>query len=86
MDPLAPFLKLRTGRQARLYAGLCHPQMSSKILTSRICVLNQVAIKKMKKKFYSWEECVQLREVKVRTPSTSLCGGQASEFPKKNLE
>ena len=24
-----------------------------------------VAIKKMKKKFYSWEECMQLREVKV---------------------
>lgn len=25
----------------------------------------QVAIKKMKKKYYSWEECVNLREVKV---------------------
>jgi len=25
-----------------------------------------VAIKKMKKKFYTWEECMQLREVKVR--------------------
>jgi hypothetical protein len=25
----------------------------------------QVAIKKMKKKFYTWEECMQLREVKV---------------------
>ena len=24
-----------------------------------------VAIKKMKKKFYNWEECMQLREVKV---------------------
>lgn len=26
----------------------------------------QVAIKKMKKKFYTWEECMQLREVQVR--------------------
>ncbi len=25
-----------------------------------------VAIKKMKKKFFTWEECMQLREVKVR--------------------
>jgi hypothetical protein len=25
----------------------------------------QVAIKKMKRKFYSWEECMNLREVKV---------------------
>lgn len=25
----------------------------------------QMAIKKMKKKFYSWEECMQLREIKV---------------------
>jgi protein kinase len=24
-----------------------------------------VAIKKMKKKYYSWEECINLREVKV---------------------
>lgn len=26
----------------------------------------QVAVKRMKKKFYSWEECMQLREVNVR--------------------
>jgi protein kinase len=26
---------------------------------------NQTAIKKMKKKFYSFEECMQLREIKV---------------------
>lgn len=25
-----------------------------------------VAIKKMKKKYYSWEECINLREVKVK--------------------
>lgn len=30
-----------------------------------IIVKLQVAIKKMKKKYYSWEECVNLREVKV---------------------
>lgn len=28
----------------------------------------QVAIKKMKKKYYTWEECVNLREVKVMYP------------------
>lgn len=33
--------------------------------------LIQVAIKKMKKKYYSWEECISLREVKVKTLS---CG------------
>ena len=27
--------------------------------------ISQVAIKKMKKKFFTWEECMQLREVKV---------------------
>jgi len=26
-----------------------------------------VAIKKMKRKFYSWDECMNLREVKVRS-------------------
>jgi hypothetical protein len=26
----------------------------------------QVAIKRMKRKYYSWDECMQLREVKVR--------------------
>ena len=31
----------------------------------------QVAVKKMKKKFYTWEECMQLREVKVRAPTAS---------------
>lgn len=36
----------------------------------------QVAIKKMKKKFKTWEECMQLREVKVRTGGVSV--GQAS--------
>ena len=24
-----------------------------------------VAVKKMKKKFYSWDECMQLREIKI---------------------
>ena len=36
-----------------------------------------VAIKKMKKKFYSWEECMKLREVqslkKVRRRENRLC-------------
>lgn len=26
----------------------------------------RVAIKKMKKKYYSWDECINLREIKVR--------------------
>ena len=29
----------------------------------------QVAIKKMKKKYYSWEECMSLREIKVGSES-----------------
>jgi male germ cell-associated kinase len=31
--------------------------------TSKACLCLQVAIKKMKRKFYSWEECMNLREV-----------------------
>lgn len=30
-----------------------------------LSVGHQVAVKRMKKKFYSWEECMQLREVNV---------------------
>ena len=33
----------------------------------------QVAIKRMKRKFYSWQECMELREIKV-----SLCQGAGS--------
>lgn len=33
------------------------------VLTKKFVL--QVAIKKMKKKYYSWEECINLREVKV---------------------
>jgi male germ cell-associated kinase len=35
----------------------------------------QVAIKHMKKKFFSWEECMQLREVKVRAGAGRGAGG-----------
>lgn len=31
----------------------------------------QVAIKKMKKKYYSWEECMSLREIKSLQKNTS---------------
>lgn len=34
----------------------------------------QVAIKKMKKKYYSWEECINLREVKVTQLAYLLTG------------
>lgn len=30
-----------------------------------ILIVLQTAIKKMKKKFFKWEDCIQLREVKV---------------------
>jgi protein kinase len=33
---------------------------------------NQVAIKKMKKKYYSWGECIALREVKVMISSLNV--------------
>jgi hypothetical protein len=35
------------------------------VVISRVRFRLQVAIKKMKKKFYTWEECMQLREVQV---------------------
>jgi serine/threonine protein kinase len=31
-----------------------------------------VAIKRMKRKFYSWEECMALREVKARASRVSI--------------
>jgi serine/threonine protein kinase len=37
-----------------------------------------VAIKRMKKKYYSWEECMSLREIKVllkKKESLSICIG-----------
>ena len=36
---------------------------TTKVITDHRAV--QVAVKKMKKKFDSWEECMQLREVNV---------------------
>jgi len=38
------------------------------------CIIFQVAVKKMKKKYYSWQECINLREVKVcqRFESTGI--------------
>ena len=36
----------------------------SVVLAINIASKEQVAIKKMKKKFYSWEECMALREIK----------------------
>jgi serine/threonine protein kinase len=36
----------------------------SVVLAINISTKEQVAIKKMKKKFYSWEECMALREIK----------------------
>lgn len=38
---------------------------------STLC--RQTAIKKMKKKFYSWDECIQLREVKVQQQRPTVC-------------
>ena len=35
---------------------------------------SQVAIKKMKKKFYTWDECMQLREVQVSLDNSSGAG------------
>lgn len=38
----------------------------SVILAKKIDTGEKVAVKRMKKKYYSWEECMNLREVKVR--------------------
>ena len=46
--------------------GPCYPPAGSSLSLSLSSPSpSQVAIKKMKKKYYSWDECVQLREVKV---------------------
>jgi serine/threonine protein kinase len=36
----------------------------SVVLATNLQSREEVAIKKMKKKFYSWEECMALREIK----------------------
>ena len=38
----------------------------SVILAKKVDTGEKVAVKRMKKKYYSWEECMNLREVKVR--------------------
>lgn len=43
----------------------CTSQSLYKYHCYHVIILFQTAIKKMKKKFYSWEECMQLREIKV---------------------
>jgi serine/threonine protein kinase len=37
----------------------------SVLLAKNVTTGEMVAIKKMKKKFYSWEECLRLREIRV---------------------
>jgi serine/threonine protein kinase len=38
------------------------------ILAKKLDSGEKVAVKRMKKKYYSWEECMNLREVKVKWP------------------
>jgi male germ cell-associated kinase len=45
-----------------------------------------VAIKKMKRKFYSWEECMQLREVKSLRKLNHPCIVKLKEVIRENDE
>ena len=42
----------------------------SVFLAKKVDSNEKVAIKRMKKKYYSWEECLNLREVKVSENNT----------------
>ncbi len=46
----------------------------------------QVAIKKMKRKFYSWEECMNLREVKSLRKLNHPCCIKLKEVIRENDE
>lgn len=46
----------------------------------------QVAIKKMKRKFYSWEECMALREVKSLRKLNHPCIVKLKEVIRENDE
>lgn len=48
--------------------------------------LAQVAIKKMKRKFYSWEECMALREVKSLRKLNHPCVVKLKEVIRENDE
>jgi serine/threonine protein kinase len=48
--------------------------------------LMQVAIKKMKRKFYSWEECMNLREVKSLRKLNHPCIVKLKEVIRENDE
>lgn len=45
----------------------------SVVLGQRVDTGEKVAIKKMKRKYYSWDEAMNLREVKVSENSIYLC-------------
>ena len=51
-----------------------------------LCSLAQVAIKKMKRKFYSWEECMALREVKSLRKLSHPCIVKLKEVIRENDE
>lgn len=45
----------------------------------------KVAIKRMKRKYYSWEEAMSLREVKVKTIAYSICQNKNKNAVKRNI-
>lgn len=49
-------------------------------------IMPQVAIKKMKRKFYSWEECMNLREVKSLRKLNHPCIVKLKEVIRENDE
>ena len=65
----------RTLRPRLIFAALCRSFPS-----------RQVAIKKMKRKFYSWEECMALREVKSLRKLNHPCVVKLKEVIRENDE
>lgn len=57
---------LKSGQSVGLVLVWRRKRFNQQPNSSRLCgaCARQVAIKKMKRKFYSWEECMNLREVK----------------------
>ncbi len=55
-------------------------------INSPFCFFHQVAIKKMKRKFYSWEECMALREVKSLRKLNHPCIVKLKEVIRENDE
>ena len=70
MELLVLFGELSISKRVKLYVSffesyICLHNVLFLVFLPTEVFNEQVAIKKMKKKYYSWDECINLREVKV---------------------